>query len=252
MPKSIKHCIEFSGVSFLYGDNEILRNVTFSVNEGDYLGIIGPNGGGKSTLLKVLLGLLKPQKGVVKIFGETIDDFREKYRIGYVPQRIAQGDVYFPATVEEVVKSGRIVRRGLFRPFSQKDIEEVNTAIRAAGIEDIRHELIGDLSGGQKQRVFIARALAGNPRILILDEPVVGVDIQSQGRFYAFLKKINKDMGLTIIFVSHDIDAVAHEVTSIMCLNHSLISHGSTQEVLTDSHLKELYGKDLKLILHPH
>jgi len=235
-------CLEVENVSFQYDGNFILENITFSVENGDYLGIIGPNGGGKTTLLKIILGLLKPLSGTVKTL--TL------HHIGYVPQRIAMGDFHFPATVEEIVASGRTARRGLLKWFNQEDKMAIEKAMEIIEITKYRNRLISQLSGGEQQKVFIARALAGEPKILILDEPTIGVDITSQEKFYAFLQKINQDLGLTIIFVSHDIDVVAHQAKSVLCLNHKLVCHGSPRQFMKKEYLEELYGKKAKFILH--
>jgi zinc transport system ATP-binding protein len=245
-------CIEVSGVNFGYTATPVLEDISLVVKTGDYLGIIGPNGGGKTTLLKIILGLIKPDTGVVKIFGQRIEKFRERYQIGYVPQKVAIAEFYFPATVEEVVKSGRTARVGLFRRFSKKDHVAVERAMEIAEVLQYKDRLISRLSGGERQRVFIARALAGEPRILILDEPSAGVDIISQERFYNFLAYLNHELGITILFVSHDVGVVAHEVSSIICLNHRLICHDTPDNFIKEEYLEKVYGRKVSSILHRH
>jgi zinc transport system ATP-binding protein len=244
--------IELNDVSFTYGDTPVLEKVSFVVRKGEYLGVIGPNGGGKTTLVRIILGLLHPTSGRVALFGKDHHDFKEKYRIGYVPQRVSQLDKNFPATVFEVVQSGRIPRLGLFKGFTNKDRVVVESAIELAGIAKYRNTLIGNLSGGERQRVFIARALASEPDVLILDEPTVGVDIGAQKKFYEFLGSLNRDQHLTIIFVSHDVDAVAGEIQTVLCLNHSLVCHGVPEMLLTENVLKRLYGDHVTNITHEH
>jgi len=234
-------CLELKNINFTYNNQPVLENISFSVKTGEYLGIIGPNGGGKTTLLKIIVRLLKPDSGTVKIFGT----------IGYVPQR-TQTLANFPATVEEIVMSGRTTTIGLFRRFLAQDRLAIKRALEVTDLLEYRTKLISQLSGGQLQRVFIARALAGEPKILILDEPSVGVDIVAQEKFYSFIEHLNINQGLTIIFVSHDIDVVAHEVKSLLCLNRHLICHGTPQEFMKKEHLEKLYGKKLKFILHGH
>ena len=242
--------IELDNVSFGYDDTLVIKNLSFVVRKGDYLGIIGPNGGGKTTLIKIILGLLHPTEGRVALFGKDRHDFKEKYRIGYVPQRVTQADREFPATVCEVIKTGRIPRLGFFEKFTKKDSDAVNRAMDTCGISRYRDTLIGNLSGGERQRVFIARALASEPEILILDEPTVGVDIGAQKTFYDFLGSLNRDMNLTIIFISHDIDAVSQETKTVLCLNHDLICHGLPEDLLNSEVLEELYGKHSKKVPH--
>lgn len=242
--------IELENVNFSYDRVSILENLTFTVRKGEYLGIIGPNGGGKTTLLKIILGLLEPTDGTVKLFGQDIHTFKERYRIGYVPQRVTQADRDFPATVFEVVRSGRIPRLGLFNGFEKEDIEATERAMKMAGIEQHRDMLVGDLSGGQRQRVFIARALAGDPEVLILDEPTVGVDIGAQETFYKFLKTLNEEHGMTIVFVSHDVDVISRETKTVLCLNHNLVCHGFPQDLLSEHILERLYGSHTKRAPH--
>ena len=247
---SIKNCIEVNNVSFSYNGQSVLDNISFSVNTGEYLGIIGPNGGGKTTLIKIILGLLKPDAGTVRIFGQDIKEFKERSLIGYVPQRISQ--VAFPATVKEVIETGRTARIGLFKRHSRDDERAVEKAMEVAGITHLRYRLIEDLSGGERQRVFIARALSAEPKILILDEPSVGVDLASQEQFYTFIQNLNQEFGLTILFISHDIDVIAHEVKCLLCLNKNLVCHGLPREFLKGEYMEKLYGKKVKFILHGH
>ncbi len=242
--------IELDNVSFKYGDTPVLENLSFVVRKGEYLGIIGPNGGGKTTLLRIILGLLHPTEGSVRLFGKDHHDFKEKYRIGYVPQRSTQAEKGFPATVLEVVKSGRVPRLGFFLGFKKKDIAAVEHAMEVSGIVRYRDTLIDKLSGGERQRVFIARALAGEPDILILDEPTVGVDIGAQKTFYEFLALLNRDHNLTIIFVSHDVDVISKEVKTVLCLNHNLVCHGFPEELVSENVLKRLYGESNAKVHH--
>ncbi len=245
-------CIEVDDVSFNYNSITVLDHITFTVNPGEYLGIIGPNGGGKTTLIKVILGLLLPDSGEVKIFGRALGSFHERYQLGYIPQRVSQGEFYFPATVEEVVKSGRTAKVGLFRRFGSEDQRAVKRAMEVVEIERYSKRLIHELSGGERQRVFIARALAGEPRMLILDEPVVGVDIASQERFYSFLTSLNREHGMTIVFVSHDVGVIAQAVNTILCLNHNLICHGHPESFIKEEYLEKVYGKKVTSVLHRH
>lgn len=245
-------CIELSGVNFRYGENVVLEDVSFQVKKGEYLGIIGPNGGGKTTLLKVILGLLKPRKGTIKIHGQKVDELKDKSFIGYVPQRASQTGTDFPATVQEIVSSGRTARAGIFNHLTTLDKEKIDWAMELADITAIKDKLIGELSGGQRQRVFMARALAGEPEMLFLDEPTIAIDVAQSNKFYAFLGELNRKYGITILFVSHDIDCVAKEVSSVLCVNKTLVCHTSPKELLQEGHLEKLYGTKFAPVHHHH
>ena len=245
MQSNTKNIIELKDVSFRYNGGAVLEHVSFSVSKGEYMGIIGPNGGGKTTLLKIILGLLRPADGEVSVS-------LEKNEIGYVPQRASSYHLRFPATVEEIVGSGRTARLGLLGWFGKKDAEAVDKALETTGISSLRRRLIGNLSGGEVQKVFLARAFAGEPKMLILDEPEVGIDIAGQEEFYTFLDGLNQKFGLTIIFVSHDIELISHSVRSVLCLNRRLLCHGSPREFIKEEYIDQLYGKKVKFIFHEH
>lgn len=251
MPQE-KPIIDVNAVGFRYGEIPVLTNLSFSVPAGDYVGVIGPNGGGKTTLVKILLGLLQPTEGSVTVFGAPVYSMSERHRIGYVPQRITHSAVEFPATVREIVESGRTARLGLWRQFTADDHQAVQAAMAHAEVQHVQHRRLAKLSGGERQRVFIARALAAKPRILILDEPTVGVDVAAQEKFFAFLKELNTQHGITIIFVTHDIDVIAQEATTVLCLNHGLVCYGSPHDFIKEEYMERLYGKTRKFVLHHH
>lgn len=244
--------IEVNDVSFSYGNTPVLENVSLTVHKGDYLGIIGPNGGGKTTLLKIMLGLLIPQTGTVKLFGTNRNEFKQWQKIGYVPQKAVNFDSHFPATVYEVAAMGRIARRGLMRSLTKKDHSAIQKALEEVEMAEHRNTLISDLSGGQQQRIFIARALAAEPEIIFLDEPTVGVDVHVQQQFYHLLKKLNRTLGITLVLVSHDIDVVAHEATEVACVNRRLVYDGDPKHFLKTDALKEMYGEHVTFVLHNH
>lgn len=245
--------VHLHDVSFGYGGDLVLDSVNLAVERGAYLGLIGPNGSGKTTLLKLILGILPaPRTGMIELFGTPIQRFREWWRIGYVAQKAASFNSGFPATVEEVVFTGRTPRRGLFRRFTGVDRRAVHEALERVGMLEFKDRLIGRLSGGQQQRVFIARALVSQPELLILDEPTVGVDASAEAQFYTLIRSLRKEMGLTVVLVSHDIGAVGHEVTSLACLNRKLSFHGSPDEFGSDEQLCELYGHHVHRIRHHH
>jgi zinc transport system ATP-binding protein len=238
-------------IAFKYGNEQILDDINFEINAGEFVGIIGPNGSGKTTLLKIILGLLKPDQGCVEIFGEEVT-VGKLAGIGYIPQKFTQLETRFPITVEEVVLLGRINNKNLFHRLGKEDRQAAEAALRTVGLFDQRQKLITDLSGGQQQRAFIAKALAGNPKLLILDEPTVGIDIESQENFYALLAQLNKKQNLTIVIVSHDVDVVVNEVSSVLCLNKTLVYHGNPKTFMKDEYLEKLYGKHRKFIIHGH
>ena len=252
-PDDQAHCIDLTDVSFSYGREDVLQHITFSIERGDYVGMIGPNGGGKTTLLKMILGLLRPTHGRVRVFGQDVYRLSyERAHIGYVPQRASQLDSTFPASVEEVVASGRTARLGIFHVARSNDQKAIARALDITGLTSYRQRLIGELSGGERQRVYIARALAGEPQVLILDEPTVGVDLTSQDQFFSFLSDLNKQHGLTILLVSHDIDSVRKEVKTLLCINRELICAGPAATLITHEYLERLYGKNIHLAAHGH
>jgi zinc transport system ATP-binding protein len=214
-------------VSFAYDDGvPVLDDLTLSVRPGEFVAVVGPNGAGKSTLLKIILGLIQPQRGKVELFGQELSRFREWWRLGYVPQRIEQSNPHFPATVEEIVLLGRVAKIGLFRWPGRADRAAAHRALELVGMDDLRHRMIGQLSGGQQQRVYIARALAAEPELLILDEPTAGVDAESQARFYMLLNELNQKLGVALMFVSHDIGPLREMLDTVVCVNRTLCYYG--------------------------
>jgi zinc transport system ATP-binding protein len=226
-PPASPDVVRVRNVSFAYDDGlTVLDDLTMSVRPGEFVAIVGPNGAGKSTLLKIILGLLPPQRGRVDLFGEELSRFRDWWRIGYVAQRPEQSNPHFPATVEEVVLLGRVAKMGLFRWPRRADRAAARRALELVGMEPLRHKMIGQLSGGQLQRVFIARALAAEPELLILDEPTAGVDAESQARFYSLLKDLNDELGVALLFVSHDIGPLREMLDTVACVNRTLCYYG--------------------------
>lgn len=249
---TIKSIIELKNVSFRYNSGMVLENVSFAVKEGEYVGIIGPNGGGKTTLLKIILGLLRPTSGEVLILGEKADAVSVRAQISYVPQKASSYHLSFPATVEEIVRSGRTARIGFLKMFGKDDERAVNRALEITGLLSMKKRLIGALSGGETHKVFLARALAAEPKILILDEPEAGIDIAAQEKFYTLLDDLNQKNGLTILFVSHDIELISHTVRSVLCLNRRVLCYGSPREFIKEEYIDQLYGKKVKVIFHEH
>lgn len=247
-----QNIIRIKNISFSFGTQKILRDISFNVHRGDYLGIIGPNGGGKTTLVKIILGLLKPFEGTVEMYGEDIRKFKNWQKIGYIPQKAINFDANFPATVREVVSMGLFAKKGLLRFLNAGDQQKVTQALKLVEMEKYAKRLIGDLSGGEQQRVFIAKALVTEPSLLILDEPTAGIDIKAQEKFYTLLKDLNKKLHITLIMISHEIDVIAHEATEFACINETLFYHGPPKEFIKEDFLSKLYGKGVRFLLHDH
>jgi zinc transport system ATP-binding protein len=236
-------------------DNTLaLEHIDLRVTEGTFLGLIGPNGGGKTTLLKCILGLLKPDSGTVLVMGEPAGHPRTRGLLGYVPQEPVT-DFGFPVSIYDVVMMGRYPRLGPFRRATSEDHEAVRKALNQVGVAELANRAIGALSGGQRQRAFIARALSSEPRILLLDEPMAGVDAKAQNQFYRLLGKLREELSLTVVLVSHDIGVIPYYTEEIACVNQTLHLHGKPDEVLTSESLRQAYGCEVELLVHgkiPH
>lgn len=240
--------IHIENLSVYYGQTPAVAGVCLDVSEGEYLGIIGPNGSGKSTLLKAVLGLVPISSGTVKIFGNNIE--KKSTLIGYVPQ-FSDLDKRFPITLLEVVLTG-CLKQGvsLFYRYTTKDKETAHDLLEKVGIARLAKRQISELSGGEFQKMLIARALAVNPKLLLLDEPTASVDAMSRDQIYGLLAELNKSM--TIVLVTHDLLAVSSQVHRLACLNGRLVYHGEPE--LNESIVKNLYGCPVDLIAHglPH
>ena len=234
----MRNLIEIDAVSFAYESGRVLSDVTLTIQPADYVVLLGANGSGKSTLLKVALGVLKPTSGSVLLFGLPATDARARERAGYVPQRAVISS-RLPATVLEVVLAGRAAKRHL-GGFSRADREQALRALERVGMAAFARRRIGELSGGQQQRVLIARALAADPELLILDEPTAGVDRDSQLQFAEVLRALNRD-GVAVVIVAHDLGAVGRDVKRVLSLHNGHVDQISLDEA------KELVG-----IFHEH
>lgn len=233
------------GVSAGYDGKPVISDITLTVEHGEFVGLVGPNGGGKSTLLKVLLGLIEPQRGRVLLLGGPPG--RTRRRAGYVPQH-AEFRRDFPISVEEVVLMGRLGRTRARIGFAREDRGIVRRCLRETEIDALARRPIGTLSGGQFQRALIARALATEPEILFLDEPTANVDPRAERDLFELLRDLNRSM--TIVVVTHDIGFVTQYVTRVACLNYTLMCH--TAEPLTGAMMEELYGHPVRFVDHRH
>jgi zinc transport system ATP-binding protein len=218
------------GVSFAYGAHRVLEDVGLEVSPGEFTALVGPNGAGKSTLLRIVLGLLSPQSGEVTLFGASPRRLRDRWRLGYVPQR-PQLTPDLPATVEEVVATGRLAKQGWWRRARPADREAVGHALESVALEGLRRERVAQLSGGQQQRVLIAKALASEPELLILDEPIAGIDAQAQRLFRDSLLHLLREHCAAVLLVSHELGAVADDLDRVVVLRRHVLFDGKPREL---------------------
>jgi zinc transport system ATP-binding protein len=231
--------IELADVDFGYTATPVVRDISLQVDPGEYVAVVGPNGSGKSTLMKLMLGLLEPDEGIARLFGEPAHKFDDGDRIGYVAQH-ASASKEMPITVREVVKMGRFPHVG-FGMLSSEDWDIVDSALDTVGMTAFANRRVTQLSGGQRQRAFIARALASEADLLVLDEPTVGVDAESVEAFYDLLAALNDD-GITILLIEHDLSAVANHAERVVCLNGEIYFDGSTEEFVDSDALARAFG----------
>jgi zinc transport system ATP-binding protein len=236
--------ISFQGVDFSYNSDPILKDVNLEIHPGEFVSIIGPNGGGKTSLLLLALGMLRPNRGTVQVFGRAPE--RERSRLGYVPQ-FTRFDPLFPVTVYDVVQMGRLGRFWT-GPYRKEDREAALAALQQVGLGELRRRSFAELSGGQRQRVLIARALATEPEILLLDEPTANVDRLATDKLYELLVDLNQR--LTVVLVSHDLGIVSRFVSSVVCVNKTVLTHPVSE--LTGEMIRDLYGGEIALVRHDH
>ena len=245
---SVSKVIHVDNLTVQYGETIAISNVTFDVLAGDYLGIIGPNGGGKSTLLKAILGLITPSSGYVEVFGQK--PLHAGKRIGYVPQS-SMLDRHFPITVKEVVLTGFLEKRTrLLYRYSGQMQDQASEYLKIVGLSERENRMVSDLSGGEFQKLLIARALAVEPELMILDEPTASVDANARNQIFELMAQLNQKM--TILLVTHDLMAISSEVRSLACINNILVHHG--QPEMNDQVVHALYGCPVDLLAHgvPH
>lgn len=244
--------IEVSGVSITRSGERVIEDATFTVNQGDFIGIVGPNGGGKTSLLKAALGLLTRDAGVITLFGTPIEQFRDWSRVAYVGQDSINFDQNFPLSVRELVGLGRISRENIGRRLGADDWKRVDEMLKFMGISDLSDKRIGKLSGGQKQRVFVAKAMVREPDVLLLDEPVSGVDAETHERFYMKLSNLNAQKGTTILDVSHDLSSVFCRMNRVICVNRKVNLANISDEISFTTALKKAYGDHFHFVFHQH
>ena len=238
------NAIETSGLWFAYdGQNHVLCDVNLEIGHGETIGMVGPNGGGKTTLLKLLLGLLSPSRGVVRVLGRSPKEARA--RVGYVPQHV-QFDPKFPVTAWDVVLMGRLGCTSAVGPFGPADRQAADAALEQVALGPLKHRAFSELSGGQRQRVLIARALVTQPQLLLLDEPTASLDVGMEQDFQDLLGRLVGRM--TVVIVSHDVGFVSSRIGKVVCVHGGVAVHATTE--LSGEMLREIYGRDVSLVRH--
>jgi zinc transport system ATP-binding protein len=207
--------VKVRNLTFGYDKNTILENTNLEIKRGDYIGLVGPNGSAKTTLIRLILGLLEPDSGHIELFSQHIKKFNQWDKIGYISQNAREFNSSFPATVEEIVEGSLVSRPGFLNLFARPNRKKIREVLRIVGLEKHKNKLIGNLSGGQQQKVLIARVLVRNPEIIFMDEPLVGIDFNAQKTFYNFMKILNRELGITLVMVSHDIFMLMDQVNKI-------------------------------------
>lgn len=235
--------IEMEHVWFSYGGQPVLEDVSLTVRERDFVCIVGPNAGGKTTLLKLVLGLLRPARGVVRLFGGP--PAAGRHRVGYMPQH-ASLDPLFPVTVLDVVLMGRLAGSSPFGPYRREDLEQAFQALEMLRLGGVRGRSFAELSGGQRQRVLIARALVSSPDLLLLDEPTANVDAVLESELFELLNRLNERM--TVAMVTHDVGFVSRYVKRVVCVNRRVAVHRTSE--ITGEMIHEVYGSDVRMVRH--
>lgn len=237
--------VEIENLSFSYNGQPVLQDVTLEIVERDFASVVGPNGGGKTTLLRLILGLLQPTRGTIRVFGQSPE--RGRRRIGYMPQRV-EVDPRFPVSVMDVVLMGRLGVARVLGPFSRRDRQVAERVLAEVALGDLQRRHFSELSGGQRQRVLIARALAGDPELLLLDEPTASLDAGIESELMDLLQRLNER--LTIIMVSHDLGFVSQFVKTVVCVKGQCVIHPTSK--ITGEMINEIYGGDVRMVRHDH
>jgi zinc transport system ATP-binding protein len=245
--------ISIEGLSFAYQGNEALQDITCHIRPGDYVGIVGPNGSGKSTLIRCILGLNKADQGTITLFGVPQPAFTAWDRIGFLPQGLQLFNPNFPATVEEIVRLGRLSKKRFPRRFDSSDTAAVERAMDLMGISPLGKRLIGELSGGLRQRALLARALVNEPDLLILDEPTTALDPDTRESFYATVRDLNSKGGATVLLVTHDSSTIGRYASKLLYLDKRIIFYGTFEEFCHSTSMTEVFGHHSQhLICHRH
>lgn len=251
MPQAVP-VLEVKNLNVSRNGTKVIEDANFVVNQGDYVGIVGPNGGGKTTLLNAILNFIPVTSGSILLFGVDITKFSSWGKIAYISQNATSFENQFPLTVRELVSLGCIRKGNVGRRFRREDWQAVNDSIQFMGLSDVADRRIGQLSGGQKQRVFVAKALARNPDLIFLDEPIVGVDSNAQEKFYKKLSDLNTERKTTILIVTHDLASVFCRMSKVLCVNKKVEVAQITEGLDADQLLKKAYGEHFHFVFHRH
>jgi len=245
--------VTVENLSFRYNSVEVLSDISFDVRAGDFIGLVGPNGSGKTTAIKVILGLMKQTKGAVSLFGTRVHDFRDWQRIGYLPQKLTHFNPYFPATVREIVSSGLFSTKKFPKRMQHADAASIHEAMELVDVASIGETLIGELSGGQQQRVLVARAIVNRPKLLILDEPTTALDPEARDKFFQTLTALNRAGNVTIILITHDIASIGKYASKLLYLDKRVIFFGSFHDFCVSEKMTNYFGEFTQhLICHRH
>ena len=250
---SMSPILSVENMCFSYGPLEVLHEVTFAVGRGDYIGLVGPNGSGKTTVIKVILGLLEAGKGTVSLFGTNPSAFGDRHKIGYLPQKLTNFNPHFPATVKEIVSLGLFSKKRFPKRIIKDDEALINDAMTLTDVLDIKDALIGELSGGQQQRVLVARAIVNKPELLILDEPTTALDPEARENFFKILYELNLRENVTIILVTHDSASIGKYASKLLYLDKKVIFYGSFEDFCSSENMTHYFGEFTQhLICHRH
>jgi zinc transport system ATP-binding protein len=245
--------IRVENLVFKYNRLEVLSDLSFSVNAGDYVGLVGPNGSGKSTLIKAILGLLSPSSGRVSLFGHAASDMKDRERVGYLPQKMSFFNPNFPATVRETVALGLVSTKKFPKRMGSGDEEAIDRALEMLHISDLKREMIGALSGGQQQRVFIARALVNEPEVLLLDEPTTALDPETRDGFFELLGSLNTQKRVTVMLVTHDLGTIGKFAQKLLYMDKRIIFYGGFDDFCRSEEMTRFFGSSSQhLICHRH
>lgn len=248
-----KSVVSVENLSVCYGQTRVLTGISFMIEEGDFVGLVGPNGGGKTTLVKTILGLVPAVSGEIFLFGKKIKDFGDFSKIGYLPQKQSSINKLFPASVEEIVFLGLLSKRDGLKRISGQDKKEIENVLRVLEILDLKEKMFFDLSGGQQQKTLLARALVGKPELLILDEPSSALDPVSRQGFFKLVAELNRELGITVILITHDTGYIGSYAKKLLYVDGKLIFFGKISDFCPQGDIASCFEKsEHHIIWHQH
>ncbi len=245
--------IQANNISVSYSRTDALTNISFSIERGDFVGLAGPNGAGKTTLVKAILGLLPIAKGGIELFGQSQKQFTAWRKVGYLPQKASTINPLFPATVHEIITLGLLSDHKFPKKLSKIHEEKTDTVLHELAISSLKESMFSELSGGQQQKVLLARALVSKPEILIFDEPSTALDPESREAFFKMLERLNKEKGITILFITHDTGYIGQYATKLMYIDKNLIYYGKFSDFCKSERMNTYFGTyEHHVICHQH